>query len=177
MKRIIIIGTSCSGKTTLAQNIAKSLDITHIELDALHWLPNWVERDNDEFTELVQNAIQVESWVMDGNYSVVRHVTWPQADTIVWLNYSFPLVCYRALKRTIRRMFTREQCCGNNVESFRQSFLSSNSILLWVLKTYHPVKKRYLLLLQNPEHQHLQMIVLKNPKQTEQFLQSLQPNL
>jgi len=40
MKRIVIIGTSCSGKTTLAKTIALKLNIKHIELDKLHWKPN-----------------------------------------------------------------------------------------------------------------------------------------
>lgn len=37
--RVVIIGTSCSGKTTLAGTLAAALATPHIELDALHWLP------------------------------------------------------------------------------------------------------------------------------------------
>lgn len=173
MNRIIVIGTSCSGKTTLASTLAQQLGVTHIELDALHWLPNWVERDNTEFAELVEKAIQTERWVMDGNYSIVRDITWKRADTIIWLNYSFPLVIYRALSRTIRRTITRERCCGNNVESFRQSFLSRNSILLWVLTTYHKVKTRYSTIFNNPDFAHLNVIILQTPAKTNEFVQSL----
>jgi adenylate kinase family enzyme len=49
MNRIVIIGTSCSGKTTLATTIKEILNITHIELDVLYWKPNWIERSNNEF--------------------------------------------------------------------------------------------------------------------------------
>ncbi len=42
MRRIVVIGTSGSGKTTLARELAGRLNVPHIELDALHWKPNWV---------------------------------------------------------------------------------------------------------------------------------------
>ena len=173
MNRIIVIGTSCSGKSTFSKELALKLTLEYIELDALHWLPDWVERDDDIFTELVQSATETDNWVIDGNYGVVRQITWNKADTIIWLNYPFFLVFFRALKRTLRRMITHEQCCGNNKESFRLSFFSRNSILLWVLTSYHRNKRDFPGIFQQPEFNHLQIIILQSPKKTEQFLQQL----
>ena len=39
--RIVVVGTSGVGKTTLAKDIAAALAIPHVELDALHWDPGW----------------------------------------------------------------------------------------------------------------------------------------
>jgi adenylate kinase family enzyme len=39
--RILVVGSSCSGKTTFARALAGILGRPHIELDALHWGPNW----------------------------------------------------------------------------------------------------------------------------------------
>ena len=47
--KINIIGTSCSGKTTLASHIAQELRVKHIELDSSYWLPNWQELDRETF--------------------------------------------------------------------------------------------------------------------------------
>jgi len=42
--KVIITGTSCTGKTTLGKKLAKQFSITQIDLDDLHFLPNWVEK-------------------------------------------------------------------------------------------------------------------------------------
>jgi adenylate kinase family enzyme len=39
--RIVVVGSRVSGKTTLAQWLARQLNVTHVELDALHRDPNW----------------------------------------------------------------------------------------------------------------------------------------
>ena len=41
MKRISVVGSSGSGKTTVARRIAEALDAPHVELDELHWGPDW----------------------------------------------------------------------------------------------------------------------------------------
>ncbi|MDW1988695.1 AAA family ATPase, partial [Vibrio sp. 811] len=37
MKRINVIGSSGSGKSTFAKALAQKLDVTHIEMDKLFW--------------------------------------------------------------------------------------------------------------------------------------------
>jgi energy-coupling factor transporter ATP-binding protein EcfA2 len=39
--RIVVVGTSGAGKTTLARRIAALLELPHIELDAINWQPGW----------------------------------------------------------------------------------------------------------------------------------------
>jgi adenylate kinase family enzyme len=179
MKRICIIGSSCSGKSTMARTIAeRSGSHIHIELDALHWLPNWVERTNEEFTELVGKAIEQEQWVIDGNYSVVRPLVWERADTVLWLDYSFPVVLWRSIRRSIHRALSKESICGGNTETLRRSFLSKDSIILWVLTTFHRRRHEYTRLLKvhsegDSEYGHLRFIRLRSQKEADTFLQTL----
>jgi adenylate kinase family enzyme len=142
-RRIVIVGASCSGKSTLARRLAGDLGRPHIELDALHWGPGWTPRPLPEFRARVAAAVEAEFWVADGNYSVVRDLVWPRATAIVWLNLPFPLVLARALARTCRRIVSREPVCGDNRETLRQTFFDRNSILLWVIKTHHKTRRRY----------------------------------
>src|SRR5687768_783190 len=135
MRRIHVIGTSCSGKSTFAAALAARLGLPHVELDTLHWEPNWVEVPDDVFRARVRELVATEAWVIDGNYSVVRDLVWARADTILWLDYCFPLVFWRALRRTTQRMLARTPCCNGNRETLRRTF-SRHSILLWVVQSH-----------------------------------------
>ena len=80
-----MIGSSCSGKTTLAARLAEALGVPHIELDALHHGPNWQEATAEELHARVEEALAgLDGWVTDGNY-MGKLGTWliDQADTIV----------------------------------------------------------------------------------------------
>src|SRR6476620_10527030 len=105
ISRIVVIGTSCSGKSTLAKAIAERLGVKHVELDALHWEPNWVEASHEETRRRADLALGAdESWVVDGNYGYTRDIVWTRAQMVVWLDYPFLLVLSRAVRRTLRRM-------------------------------------------------------------------------
>lgn len=170
LQRVAVIGTSCSGKTTFARELSAILGASHIELDALYWQPRWVERRAAEFRALVERETSAERWVADGNYSPVRDIVWGRATDIVWLNYSFPLVFSRAVLRTVRRAFTREELFSGNRESLRQSFLSRDSILLWVLKTFRRNQARYATLQNSGDWRHVRFREYRRPAHASAFL-------
>jgi len=173
MQKIVIIGTSCSGKTTLAKTISSKLNIRHIELDRLHWKPNWIKREAEDFKSLVNREIKEKSWVAEGNYSAVREALWSSSTTIIWLNYSFATVLYRAISRSFKRAVTKEVLFSENTESFKHSFLSKESIILWVVKTHSKNKERYLKLLYNKPYSEKQVIQLTSQAETNQLINEL----
>jgi energy-coupling factor transporter ATP-binding protein EcfA2 len=118
MKRIVVVGSTGSGKSTLAQQLAERMNAPHIELDALHWEPNWTPAAPEVFMQRVNDAIAGESWTCSGNYSGVRDRIWQRADTVIWLNYSFPVVASRLLRRTLRRVVSQEELWNGNRESY-----------------------------------------------------------
>ena len=71
----------------MAECLAGILGYAHIELDALHWLPDWEMRPLDSLRGMVTTATAAETWVADGNYSKVRDIAWARATTVVWLNW------------------------------------------------------------------------------------------
>jgi adenylate kinase family enzyme len=174
ISRIVVVGTSGSGKTTLAKALAQKLGIKHIELDELHWDPNWTEVPDEVMRERVVQAVRIESWTVDGNYKQVRDLVWQRAQMLVWLDYSFAVVFGRALRRTIRRIFTREELWNGNREKLGMLF-SKESILLWVIQTHSRRAKEYPSLLKSPQYQHLIQVRLRSPKETARWLASLQP--
>ena len=79
LERVVVIGNSSAGKSTLARTLAARLDCPHIELDALHWLNDWVARELPDFAHGVSGAIAAPNWVADGNYSQVRDLVWARS--------------------------------------------------------------------------------------------------
>ena len=172
-QRIVIVGTSGTGKTTLAQQVGQHLGIAHIELDALHWEPNWVPASLEEFRARVAEALKGDRWVTDGNYSSVRDLVWGRADTVVWLDYPFGLVLWRSLRRAIWRSATGAELWNGNRETWRQTFFSRDSILLWVLRTYHRRRREYPLLFSQPDYAHLTVVSLRSPREARDWLEAL----
>jgi len=68
----VVVGTSGSGKTTFARRLAAGLGIPHVELDALHWEPEWTEATDEVLRARVAEATAQDAWVVDGNCSRVR---------------------------------------------------------------------------------------------------------
>lgn len=170
--RYVVIGTSGAGKSTFAHAFAARLRVPHIELDALHWGPNWTPRTTAEFSSSLAQAAAAERWVADGNYTVVRDVLWPRATHIVWLNYSRAVVFPRVIRRTLWRAVTREPMWAGNRESLRNAFLSKKSILLWSFTTFRKNRVKFSRLRQAPEYAHLAWRELRHPDEARRWLAS-----
>ncbi len=101
--RICILGPSNSGKSTLADAIARKRGLTPIHLDQLYHLPgtDWVARPREEFVALHDEAIAGERWVMDGNYSVCMPQRFARATGVILLEVSTALSLARYFRRTL----------------------------------------------------------------------------
>jgi adenylate kinase family enzyme len=172
-ERIVVVGTSCCGKTVFARQLAQSLGCPLVELDELYWAPGWTPKPNDEFRRLVAGAASATRWVIDGNYGRVRDILWPRATTIIWLNYSFPTVFARALRRTLRRTVAKEKLWHGNRESVARSFFSRDSILLWVITTFRRRRKELEALRASDTYPHLSWIEFRRPSDVEPYLKSI----
>jgi len=144
--RILIVGNSGAGKTTLASKLSSLLHIPRISLDEIFWEPNWEELPVDVFKSRVYAALeQNRSWVIDGNYrSKVGSAIEQQATDIIWLDPPLVLYFFRILKRTFKRIFFNEEICAPGChETLRGALASRESILLWCLSQHGPVRSTY----------------------------------
>lgn len=173
MQRIVVVGTTGSGKTTMAGRLARKLNFPHIELDALNWGPDWTMRPNEEFLALVEEATRGQNWVVDGNYSRSREIVWARADTVVWLDYPLYLVLWRLWWRTWGRWWKRTELWGGNRERLWEHFFTSDSLFLWALKTYKRRRREYPELLSRPEYAHLTTFRFHSPRQAQKWLMAL----
>lgn len=173
MKRISIVGTTGSGKTTTARELSQHLEIPHIELDALYWEENWTSVPDEIFKERVASAVQADRWIIDGNYSRVRDLVWGRADTVIYLDYCFGRVFWQLLMRTFRRSLQNEELWSANREHLGKAFFSKDSILLWMLTTYHRRRRQYRELFRQAHYSHLKIVHLKSPSMTQKWLSGI----
>jgi adenylate kinase family enzyme len=143
-RRIVMIGSTCAGKSTLARELAARLGIPHVELDALHWEPEWTAAPLERFRHRLERALQGGAWVVDGNYTDrARDMVWPLADTVVWLDPPFVVVLMRFVRRTSGRILRREVLWNANRETLRGAVLGRDSLLWWLVSTFARRRREY----------------------------------
>jgi adenylate kinase family enzyme len=168
LARVVVVGTSCSGKTTFARRLASILGTHCFELDSLYWGPGWTLRP--DFQQEVLAAAQQPRWVIDGNYSGVRDTIWRRCTAIVWLDYSFVRVFSRALRRTVRRAVIGEHLYGGNRETIGNALFDVEAPLWLVVRTHGKRRREFPELFRRPEYGHASVIQLRAPAAAETFL-------
>lgn len=164
MQRVLVVGSSGAGKSTLSTELAATLNLPLIHLDAEFWQPGWVETPRPEWLKRVAALCARERWVMDGNYSGTLADRVKTADTVILLDYPRVLCLARVIRRAIRfRGRTRpdlSEGCPEQLPSFQ--------FLLWIW-TYprRSLPKVMQILRDSP---HCEVIVLKSPAATHEWL-------
>ena len=171
--RIIILGTTGSGKTTLSRHLSQTLDIPAVELDAIRHGPNWAETPDDEFRRGVTDSLHGDRWIVDGNYSVARDIIWPRATTLIWLDYSFPLVFWRLFWRTLSRGIMRRKLWNDNTEDLWRHFLTKDSLFLWAVQTHWERRKSLTKVLESCQYSHLEVLRFRSSRETRRWLERI----
>jgi adenylate kinase family enzyme len=168
--RIAIVGTSGSGKSTLAENICRHCGHKNIELDALYWKPDWQGSSTEELAAKLNREIsECEKYVIHGNYSSIRDLVWNNIDAVIWLNYRKSIVMWRVIKRTLKRVITREKLWNGNVETVKGSFFAKDAIIIWAWNTYAKRKEQYERLTRTNPYEIEKIIVLNSLAETKRW--------
>ncbi|MHA7901190.1 MAG: P-loop NTPase family protein [Henriciella sp.] len=101
--RIMVLGPSNAGKSTLALALSEKLGLPAVHLDQLHHLPNtdWVPRPEAEFKALHDEAILADQWVMDGNYTRLMPARFERATGVILITSNHWLRLGRYFRRTL----------------------------------------------------------------------------
>ena len=175
MNKIIIIGSSGAGKTTLAKKLSATLGIPHTELDSIFHLKDWQPLDTNVFKGRVEKTTNQPNWVICGNYfnKLGGEGYLSKADTVIWCDYSFPLVFFRLLRRTLKRTLTRQELWNENKEGFIVNFFSKESVLLWMMRQWKEQNRRYGKIFKENKLTGTELVRLRSPGETIKFLEHI----
>ena len=171
-ERILILGRTGSGKTTLARELAAALDVPHVELDSLYFGPDFSTAPLPLLRERTSAAIAGDRWVTDGNKRAVRDLVWPRADTIVWLDYPLGVSFWRLAKRARRRTSAlKEQAAnGGRKTGLPRQLLAAARGVLTALRSHAGQRREYPRMFAEPANRHLAVVRLRSPRATRRWL-------
>jgi len=174
--RIAVIGTTSSGKSALAAQLARLFDLSFVELDALFWKPGWVESPDAEFLPRVAAATSGDRWVVAGNYHRTWPLYWPRVETVIWLDLPLPLCIRRALTRAWRRSRDRELLWGTNYETFAKHlklWSPKQSLVTWAVVHRRANTRRNIETMKDPQWAHIRFIRLRSTRDVNHFVRIL----
>ncbi len=172
MRRVNIVGVPGAGKSTFASVLSRKTGVPLVALDQLYWLPNWQPRNDTEFRDLLSEATSGSCWIVDGNYRAWRSIFIGQVDTIIWLDYSLPLVLWRVVKRTAKRLLSREIVCNGNRERFSTQF-TRESVLVQTFKNHFKYHSAYPSYMEEMQGKGVTCVRLTSPQMAARFLDTI----
>lgn len=174
-QRILIYGSSCSGKSTFGEELAALMGVPCVELDGINWLPDWVgldKTDPDELVRRFREATAGDSWVVVGSYTrYAQEAFWPRLHTIVFLDLPRWLLIVRVLRRSWRRWRTQEQLWGTtNTESFWRQLAvwrGEDSLIWWIWTNFEKRRQQVRDAKYDPRWRHIRFVHVEGTRGVE----------
>ncbi len=169
-KRILILGTTGSGKTTLAAKLSKILRLPHIGLDWIVFKKHWTTRYSDQtISKKIKQVIKKQKWIMEGVYSS----PWmgkiaKRADLVILLNFPRVVLAKRVTQRFLRKKSSEEK--SDKISELLQLFQLFKAINNYYKKGF---KKGYYRHKEFIDKHKAEFISIKNNKQLNKFLEEL----
>ncbi|MDQ0756959.1 adenylate kinase family enzyme [Arthrobacter sp. B3I4] len=169
--RVLFYGVTGSGKSSAARAYAAQTGLPEYSADDdIGWLPGWRQPSIEQQRELAARIAEQDKWVLDSAYGVWRDLVVPRAELIVGLDYPRWLSLLRLLRRSLRRVRTKEKVCNGNHESFRRLF-ARDSIIGWHFRSFNR-KRRVMRELQRTPGS-AKVLVFGHPRELEAWLGQL----
>ena len=169
-RRILIYGVTGSGKTTLAEEVARRTGLPWHSVDDLTWKPGWIPVPDDVQRIRIRAICDGDEWVLDSAYGTWRDIVLARVELVVGLDYPRWLSLGRLVRRTVSRICDRRAICNGNVETWRQAF-SRDSILRWHFRSF--TNKRVRMRQWAADGGPVQVVLLRSPRQTRAWLTTL----
>lgn len=170
MDRIAIFGGPGTGKTTLAGELARALDLPHTRLDEILFAAEGSALSLEEFRARTAAVTAGDAWIVEGNFSKLADVTWHRADVLIWLDYRLGLIVRRVVARSLRQLAGREFGRQADRLTWRGAFLTRDSLLRTAVRKYRHNRPRYIRQVEETRAYGVTVLRMRTPKQTRHWV-------
>ncbi|MBM7587724.1 adenylate kinase family enzyme [Bacillus pakistanensis] len=148
-KKIHIIGSVGSGKTTLARNLSVELNIPYYELDNVVWRRSSngdIRRSHEERDRQLDSIVRTDEWIIEGVHHTWVSQGFEQAEMILFLDTSYSKRQYRITKRFIF------QKLGLELANYQPTLSMFKKMFVWNQYFERESKPQILHILKEYEH-------------------------
>ena len=165
MERVLVLGSSGSGKSTFARRLGEALNLDVIHLDSYYWQPDWTDSSDDQWERILAQLLNRDRWIMDGNYTSSLPQRMARADTVIFLDLSRVLCLWRCFQRYLKyRGGNRPELAQGCNEKIDIDFLK------WIW--YYPQRSRSRILQILDGQSETQVILLRGTRRIEAYLEN-----
>lgn len=170
MKRIMILGSSGTGKTTLCRRLGEKLHLNTLHLDSVYWKKDWENITKPEFDRYMKDFLtKHDNWVIDGNYTNNKHFTYrlDLSDVIIFLDFGQQVSLQGIHERASDyKHQVRSDMAEGCVEGIDQVFLK-------YVAGFHKTKAKYLQAIAKKYGNKKQVLIFKNREELYNWYNSL----
>lgn len=145
MRKILVIGCPGAGKSTFARKLRENLQLPLYYLDIIWHRPDRTTCSREEFDRRLQEILQEDRWIIDGNYLRTLEVRLQKADTVFFLDYPSEICLAGAKERIGKKREDLPWVETEFDEEFRQWILDFSRdqlpVIYRLLKQYEAGKK------------------------------------
>ena len=169
--RVLFYGVTGSGKSSAARADAEAAGLPEFSADDhIGWLPGWQQPSTAQQRKAAARIAAQDRWVLDSAYGVWRDLVVPRAELIVGLDYPRWLSLGRLIRRSLRRVLTRQPVCNGNVETLAR-LVAKDSIVLWHFKSFK--RKQAVLRELHADPTMPAVLVFRRPRDLDAWLKQL----
>jgi nicotinamide riboside kinase len=100
VERVAVVGPVAAGKTTLASQLGKILNLPVFDLDDFYYRRDPLPTP-EEWSIAHEELVGADRWIIAGDYRAVADARFLAADTVVWLDFSRSTCLYRVTRRKL----------------------------------------------------------------------------
>ena len=163
MKKIIVIGCPGSGKSTFSRKLHEVTKIPLFHLDMMYWNADRTTVDKSTFLERLTNTIQLDEWIIDGNYGATMELRLQACDTAIFLDYPLT-VCLDGIKKRKGKVRSDMPWFENNDEE--------DAEFMDFIQNYHSQSRPKVMELLN-KYSDKAIYIFKTRNEADEFLKRL----
>ena len=160
-KKIIVIGSPGSGKSTFSRKLRDITGLPLYHLDLIWHKPDKTNLSRDEFDQKLKQIMNENEWIIDGNYQRTIDLRLKYCDTVFLLDYPID-ICLKGIELRIGKKRSDMPWVETEFDDNFKQFVIE-----------YPTKELPMIYNMLNNYNDKQVIIFKSRKQADDYLSKL----